>query len=154
MRRVRIEVPAADDTADANSYDVIWIALVGSRGSGEEGEDASHVEERERVPEPLVVRELPALGCGLRQLVVGRDAGLRQLGAPFVVSHQGRVRVVLERVRRTVDHLDHHDAHHDADNNPNNNPNGDSNGCMSIKDYDRFLQAFLNGEVKRVVVRG
>ena len=33
-------------------------------------------------------------------------------------------------------------------------PNGDSNGCMSIKDYDRFLQAFLNGEVKRVVVRG
>jgi hypothetical protein len=33
-------------------------------------------------------------------------------------------------------------------------PNGDSNGCMSIRDYDRFLQAFLNGEVKRVVVRG
>lgn len=31
-------------------------------------------------------------------------------------------------------------------------PRGDSNGCVSIKDYDRFLQAFLRGEVKRLVV--
>jgi hypothetical protein len=31
-------------------------------------------------------------------------------------------------------------------------PNGDSNGCVSIKDYDRFLQAYLRGEVKRLVV--
>jgi hypothetical protein len=31
-------------------------------------------------------------------------------------------------------------------------PNGDSNGCVSIKDYDRFLNAFTNGEVKRLVV--
>jgi hypothetical protein len=31
-------------------------------------------------------------------------------------------------------------------------PNGDSNGCISFKDYDRFLQAFLRGEVKRLVV--
>jgi hypothetical protein len=31
-------------------------------------------------------------------------------------------------------------------------PNGDSNGCVSIKDYDRFLTAFTNGEVKRLVV--
>jgi hypothetical protein len=31
-------------------------------------------------------------------------------------------------------------------------PNGDSNGCVSIKDYDRFLNAFANGEVKRLVV--
>jgi len=31
-------------------------------------------------------------------------------------------------------------------------PNGDSNGCVSFKDYDRFLQAFLSGEVKRLVV--
>ncbi|WOH49567.1 DUF2778 domain-containing protein [Bradyrhizobium sp. sBnM-33] len=31
-------------------------------------------------------------------------------------------------------------------------PNGDSNGCVSIKDYDRFLQAYRNGEVKRLVV--
>ena len=31
-------------------------------------------------------------------------------------------------------------------------PNGDSNGCVSIKDHDRFLQAYLTGEVKRVVV--
>ena len=31
-------------------------------------------------------------------------------------------------------------------------PNGDSNGCVSIKDYDRFLAAYNNGEVKRLVV--
>lgn len=31
-------------------------------------------------------------------------------------------------------------------------PRGDSNGCVSIKDYDRFLQAFLRGEIKRLVV--
>ena len=31
-------------------------------------------------------------------------------------------------------------------------PNGDSNGCVSFKNYDAFLQAFLNGEVRRLVV--
>ena len=31
-------------------------------------------------------------------------------------------------------------------------PNGDSNGCVSIKEYDRFLMAYTNGEVKRLVV--
>jgi hypothetical protein len=30
--------------------------------------------------------------------------------------------------------------------------NGDSNGCVSIKDYERFLKAFNNGEIKRLVV--
>ena len=31
-------------------------------------------------------------------------------------------------------------------------PNGQSNGCVSFKDYDRFLQAFLRGEIDRLVV--
>ena len=31
-------------------------------------------------------------------------------------------------------------------------PNGDSNGCVSIKDYDRFLKAFNDGEINRLVV--
>jgi hypothetical protein len=31
-------------------------------------------------------------------------------------------------------------------------PRGDSNGCVSFKDYDKFLHAFLRGEVKRLVV--
>jgi len=31
-------------------------------------------------------------------------------------------------------------------------PNGDSNGCVSFKDYNAFLQAFRNGEVKRLAV--
>jgi Protein of unknown function (DUF2778) len=31
-------------------------------------------------------------------------------------------------------------------------PNGDSNGCVSFRNYNSFLQAFQNGEVKRLVV--
>jgi hypothetical protein len=31
-------------------------------------------------------------------------------------------------------------------------PNGQSNGCVSFKNYDRFLQAFLRGEVDRIIV--
>jgi hypothetical protein len=31
-------------------------------------------------------------------------------------------------------------------------PNGDSNGCVSFRNYDAFLQAFLQGEVKRLAV--
>jgi hypothetical protein len=31
-------------------------------------------------------------------------------------------------------------------------PNGDSNGCVSIKDYEAFLTAFQNGEVKHLLV--
>lgn len=31
-------------------------------------------------------------------------------------------------------------------------PNGDSNGCVSFKNYDAFLQAYRNGEVRRLVV--
>jgi hypothetical protein len=31
-------------------------------------------------------------------------------------------------------------------------PNGDSNGCVSIKNYEKFLAAFQNGEIKRLVV--
>lgn len=31
-------------------------------------------------------------------------------------------------------------------------PRGDSNGCVSIKDYDRFLKSYDNGEFNRLVV--
>jgi hypothetical protein len=31
-------------------------------------------------------------------------------------------------------------------------PRGDSNGCVSIKDYDRFLKAYDNGEFNRLIV--
>jgi hypothetical protein len=31
-------------------------------------------------------------------------------------------------------------------------PNGDSNGCVSLKDYPKFLAAFKRGEVERIVV--
>ncbi len=33
-------------------------------------------------------------------------------------------------------------------------PNGQSNGCVSFRDYDRFLQAYLKGDVKRLRVVG
>ncbi|MBB3021743.1 hypothetical protein FHR70_004849 [Microvirga lupini] len=31
-------------------------------------------------------------------------------------------------------------------------PRGDSNGCVSFRDYDKFLQAYLRGEIKRLIV--
>jgi len=31
-------------------------------------------------------------------------------------------------------------------------PKGDSNGCVSIKDYNIFLQSYLNGDIKRLAV--
>jgi hypothetical protein len=31
-------------------------------------------------------------------------------------------------------------------------PDGDSNGCVSIRDYSRFLTAFQRGEIKRLIV--
>ena len=31
-------------------------------------------------------------------------------------------------------------------------PNGDSNGCVSFKDYNKFLQAYHKGDVKRLIV--
>jgi Protein of unknown function (DUF2778) len=31
-------------------------------------------------------------------------------------------------------------------------PNGDSNGCVSFRNYDAFLQAYLNHEIKRLAV--
>ncbi|WP_284247277.1 DUF2778 domain-containing protein, partial [Methylobacterium haplocladii] len=31
-------------------------------------------------------------------------------------------------------------------------PNGASNGCISFRDYNKFLQAYLSGQVARVVV--
>lgn len=31
-------------------------------------------------------------------------------------------------------------------------PNGQSNGCISFKDYDRFLAAYKRGEVKKMIV--
>jgi hypothetical protein len=30
--------------------------------------------------------------------------------------------------------------------------NGASNGCVSIKNYEEFLEAFNSGEIKRLVV--
>src|SRR5579863_5846025 len=31
-------------------------------------------------------------------------------------------------------------------------PNGDSNGCVSFKDYEAFLRAYQNGQIKRLAV--
>ncbi len=31
-------------------------------------------------------------------------------------------------------------------------PNGDSNGCVSVKEYEAFLRAYQNGQVKRLAV--
>jgi Tlde1 domain len=31
-------------------------------------------------------------------------------------------------------------------------PNGESNGCVSIQNYGKFLQAYLNGQIDRIIV--
>jgi Protein of unknown function (DUF2778) len=31
-------------------------------------------------------------------------------------------------------------------------PDGQSNGCVSFRDYDAFLRAYMNHQVKRLVV--
>jgi hypothetical protein len=31
-------------------------------------------------------------------------------------------------------------------------PNGQSNGCVSFNNYNAFLQAYMNGKVKRLLV--
>ena len=31
-------------------------------------------------------------------------------------------------------------------------PNGDSNGCVSFKDYDAFLRAYQNGQIRKLAV--
>ena len=31
-------------------------------------------------------------------------------------------------------------------------PDGQSNGCVSVQDYSRFLEAFLRGEIDRLIV--
>ena len=31
-------------------------------------------------------------------------------------------------------------------------PNGQSNGCVSFRDYDAFLRAYMNHQVKQLVV--
>jgi len=31
-------------------------------------------------------------------------------------------------------------------------PNGQSNGCVSFKDYTKFLQAFTSGEIEQLIV--
>ncbi len=31
-------------------------------------------------------------------------------------------------------------------------PNGESNGCVSIQNYKKFLQAYLNGQIDRIIV--
>jgi hypothetical protein len=31
-------------------------------------------------------------------------------------------------------------------------PGGDSNGCVSIRNYERFLKAYSDGEISRLVV--
>jgi hypothetical protein len=31
-------------------------------------------------------------------------------------------------------------------------PNGDSNGCVSFRDYRRFLEAYRSGEIRRLAV--
>lgn len=96
-------------------------------GLGESMDDPGHVHVRMKGPTPVGVyditeREQPFHGV--------RALRLHPIGGPEAVH--GRVGLLAHTYMLGA--------------------SGASNGCVSFKNYDKFLQAYLRGEVKRLVV--
>ena len=94
-------------------------------GLGEARDDLSHVSEHKVGPTPPAVYELKPR----EQLFHGVQA-LRM--NPVEGSALGRTGLLVHSYML--------------------GPNGDSNGCVSVKDYDRFLAAYQRGDFKRLAV--
>jgi Protein of unknown function (DUF2778) len=94
-------------------------------GLGESRDDPRHVSERKVGSTPPAVYELKPR----EQLFHGVQA-LRML--PVEGSALGRTGLLVHSYML--------------------GPNGDSNGCVSVRDYDRFLAAYQRGEFKRLAV--
>lgn len=95
-------------------------------GLGDRLDDPRHVNERNRGATPPAVYDLQPRGQlfhGVRALRLNPVNGGGTFGRTGLLAHTFML-----------------------------GPNGDSNGCVSFRDYDRFLQAFANGEVKRLAV--
>ena len=95
-------------------------------GLGSRLDDPSSVHEKMRGPTPPHVYELePRVGLfhGVRALRLIPVGGSNPFGRTGLLAHSYML-----------------------------GPNGDSNGCVSFRNYDAFLRAYMNREVKRLVV--
>lgn len=95
-------------------------------GLGNRLDDPRYVAERNRGPTPPSVYELTPraqLFHGVRALRLNPVGGGTIFGRTGLLAHTYML-----------------------------GPKGASNGCVSFRDYNAFLQAYMNGEVKRLVV--
>jgi hypothetical protein len=95
-------------------------------GLGDRLDDPRHVNERNRGATPPSVYDLQlreSLFHGVQALRLTPVGGVNPYGRTGLLAHTYML-----------------------------GPNGDSNGCVSFRNYARFLQAYQNGEVKRLVV--
>jgi hypothetical protein len=117
---------AVYDLAGHTVYMPDGTRLEAHSGLGDRLDDPAHVMERGRGATPPHVYELAAreqLFHGVQALRLNPVGGGDIFGRAGLLAHSYML-----------------------------GPNGDSNGCVSFKDYDAFLQAFQNGQVKRLAV--
>ncbi|UPJ61766.1 DUF2778 domain-containing protein [Bradyrhizobium sp. 192] len=102
------------------------VALEAHSGMGALMDDPDHVDQRMVGATPPAIYDLKPrekLFHGVRALRLTPTEGTSALGRVGLLTHNYML-----------------------------GPRGDSNGCVSIKDYDRFLKAWDNGEFNRLVV--
>jgi hypothetical protein len=102
------------------------VALEAHSGMGALMDDPDHVDQRMVGATPPAIYDLKPrekLFHGIRALRLTPTEGTSALGRVGLLTHSYML-----------------------------GPRGDSNGCVSIKDYDRFLKAWDNGEFNRLVV--
>lgn len=95
-------------------------------GLGDKMDDPRHIKVRMRGPTPPNVYDLTLrekLFHGVRAIRLNPVDGDKMYGRDGMLAHSYML-----------------------------GPNGQSNGCVSFKNYDAFLEAYLNGEVERLVV--
>ncbi|WFU77051.1 DUF2778 domain-containing protein [Bradyrhizobium sp. CB2312] len=102
------------------------VALEAHSGMGALMDDPDHVDQRMVGATPPAIYDLKPrekLFHGIRALRLTPTEGTSALGRVGLLTHSYML-----------------------------GPRGDSNGCVSIRDYDRFLKAWDNGEFNRLVV--
>jgi len=102
------------------------ITIEAHSGLGDMMDDPKHVDQRMKGATPPGTYDLKpreSLFHGIRTLRMIPVAGSNALGRSGLLTHPYML-----------------------------GPNGDSNGCVSIKNYDRFLKAYDDGEITRLVV--
>jgi len=117
---------AVYDLAEHIVYMPDGTRLEAHSGLGDRLDDPAHVSERGRGATPPHLYELAAreqLFHGVQALRLNPVGGGDIFGRAGLLAHSYML-----------------------------GPNGDSNGCVSFKNYDAFLQAFQNGQVKRLAV--